>query len=933
MDFDEEDDQPELYDSIRESSHSANHTAPIGERDEIKMPGGFSFASIEKAAQVQADSATKFPITISSQFSSAETSLRAILSTPTPYVTPTAETFSFPRSQAIPFAASPTPGADEPEDDTYGGYAYNQSTSMSDDSREERRSRDPLNWNDAWNDPESSQASPTRDRRETLATSPPSFASNALFDALPFPVSEEAEEGESPDHITSAFQQSRSPKEPLSSAYSASPFPPTAGPSTQPNRSNTGAGRSPRDDSYLDHPTGLPPTSHESGSLLAAGPPPPPQRHYTGTERTRQDDSYLGHQTRIPPTSPYGSSVSTAGPPPPSQRRYAGAESSPRDDPYLDYQTVPPPTSPYSSSLPAAGPPPPPQRHYTGAERSPQEDSYPDYQTGLPPTSPYNPFLPNAGPLPLSRKRGTERSPRYNSYAGQRPRLRSESPSSAYSAFPPAAGPPLSRTDTGQSRSSQLPRDIRFTIGSRRFRGFSNYSLHGVHFEGKIYPTAEHLFQALKAIMVTVTENGFLLTSSLSTARISQNKFEQCQLDRKMHSPKLIDCVKMRDMDRILRLKFQQHDDIREELLFTGNARLLNDTANTFWGIGPNNDGQNELGLALMRLRTHFAVSLPDPGHQPVPFPLGSRRNNNGPGFSNISTPHRRRTGRTSGASPMSMYGNVPGGTPTPPARAPGGPTCKIASCPHPPFQAGSKYCNNKHRKQAVTDGLEPACILCKEYPKSFRHFCGQKCAQEAEKKAPMVLPIPLKDPKFDEIVTQFTKSWRHQNKTLPTVRLIYKIVQTNKLMEDYNAYLQKVESEGNFTRKGRSAGNECRRWHGTRRACNIGDDPQNLKLCAAGNCALCSIIRNSFQVALTGAAGRSFNRFGRGVYTSSTSSKSHDYVVNHGTSLFNAMLLTTVVVGRGHKLTQDSTQLLAPPQGFHSVIGEKGGSLNFDEV
>ncbi|KAG6895876.1 hypothetical protein C0992_011836 [Termitomyces sp. T32_za158] len=63
-------------------------------------------------------------------------------------------------------------------------------------------------------------------------------------------------------------------------------------------------------------------------------------------------------------------------------------------------------------------------------------------------------------------------------------------------------------------------------------------------------------------------------------------------------------------MDFVLRLKFEQHDDLREELLGTGFAGLVEDSdKDAFWGIGPDRKGRNELGKALERLRNKFRTS------------------------------------------------------------------------------------------------------------------------------------------------------------------------------------------------------------------------------------------------------------------------------------------------------------------------------------
>ncbi|KXN80794.1 Swarming motility protein YbiA [Leucoagaricus sp. SymC.cos] len=58
-------------------------------------------------------------------------------------------------------------------------------------------------------------------------------------------------------------------------------------------------------------------------------------------------------------------------------------------------------------------------------------------------------------------------------------------------------------------------------------------------------------------------------------------------------------------MDEAIYHKFTQHDDLRAELLATGDAELMEDSdKDSFWGIGADRRGSNELGKALERLRS-----------------------------------------------------------------------------------------------------------------------------------------------------------------------------------------------------------------------------------------------------------------------------------------------------------------------------------------
>ncbi|TFK69964.1 ADP-ribosylation [Pluteus cervinus] len=257
--------------------------------------------------------------------------------------------------------------------------------------------------------------------------------------------------------------------------------------------------------------------------------------------------------------------------------------------------------------------------------------------------------------------------------------------------------------------------------------------------------------------------------------------------------------------------------------------------------------------------------------------------------------------------------------------------TCQAPGCQKPAHAnsrgATGDYCSMAHKTLAET-----VCLMCRHSPKMANsNFCSQTCIDDAENLAPTVLEVPVGHVTFKSVAEQFKASWRHGNTACPPVRRVYKIVSSQSSLASYSAYRAAVESRGQFAASGRSSGNENRRWHGTRRECTLGDK-SNASLCKSPSCSLCCIIRTSFDLSLWGKK-TGWGRFGKGIYTSSTSSKSNDYSSNDCKSPYKAILLNKVVVGKGCKLLHDNTSLTAPPAGFDSVLAEKGGSLNYDEL
>ena len=90
--------------------------------------------------------------------------------------------------------------------------------------------------------------------------------------------------------------------------------------------------------------------------------------------------------------------------------------------------------------------------------------------------------------------------------------------------------------------------------------------------------------------------------------------------------------------------------------------------------------------------------------------------------------------------------------------------------------------------------------------------------------------------------------------------------------LNNTNGYSDRAEAKHTFVAQGRTPGNEKRRWHGTVRECNIGDEGET-EFCSDPSCSLCCIMKTTFDIAWSDKKNN-FRRFGKGIYTSSTSSK-----------------------------------------------------------
>lgn len=133
------------------------------------------------------------------------------------------------------------------------------------------------------------------------------------------------------------------------------------------------------------------------------------------------------------------------------------------------------------------------------------------------------------------------------------------------------------------------------------FRGsysfLSNFYLCPVMFEGDLYPSSEHAFQAAKTVDPIIRRR-VAVQAKPGLAK---------QLGRKVPLREDWIEVRVQVMTEILRDKFSRNQKLRSKLLATGDADLVegNTWGDTFWGVC-RGEGENKLGQALMRVRAEL---------------------------------------------------------------------------------------------------------------------------------------------------------------------------------------------------------------------------------------------------------------------------------------------------------------------------------------
>lgn len=148
----------------------------------------------------------------------------------------------------------------------------------------------------------------------------------------------------------------------------------------------------------------------------------------------------------------------------------------------------------------------------------------------------------------------------------------------------------------------------------QEFYVLSNFSSFRVKYHNMDFETSEHAYHFLKFLYpVHDSLNSTLIPirSEIYMARSAHEAFKIANSYKQFYNPNWNN-IKVSTMKGILIAKASQHEYVYKKLMETGDRTLIeNSWRDDFWGIGPNRDGQNQLGKLWMEIRENFKFNPP----------------------------------------------------------------------------------------------------------------------------------------------------------------------------------------------------------------------------------------------------------------------------------------------------------------------------------
>ena len=131
---------------------------------------------------------------------------------------------------------------------------------------------------------------------------------------------------------------------------------------------------------------------------------------------------------------------------------------------------------------------------------------------------------------------------------------------------------------------------------------FSPYTSHAIEIDGVVYPTVEHAYQCQRYTDPEIINKIKSATSPIKAWETS------CQY-KHLQIPEFKDeNHKLKVMERLMRLKVEQHEDVKKALLDSGDQQIIKHIltyppGDGFWDDGEDCAGLNHIGRICMEIR------------------------------------------------------------------------------------------------------------------------------------------------------------------------------------------------------------------------------------------------------------------------------------------------------------------------------------------
>jgi ribA/ribD-fused uncharacterized protein len=129
---------------------------------------------------------------------------------------------------------------------------------------------------------------------------------------------------------------------------------------------------------------------------------------------------------------------------------------------------------------------------------------------------------------------------------------------------------------------------------------FSPYTAHMIEIDGVVYPTVEHAYQCSRYTDQNVVQEILNAHSPVQAWKVS-SKYKHLQVPDFQEK-------KLEVMKNLMRMKIEQHDEVRNALLDSGDIKIIKHITtyppgDGFWDDGKNGEGLDHMGRMWMELR------------------------------------------------------------------------------------------------------------------------------------------------------------------------------------------------------------------------------------------------------------------------------------------------------------------------------------------